>query len=164
MIDISYRGHRFPPIVIQRAVWLYLRFTLSYRDVEELLAERGLDVSYETVRSWVLKFGPIIARRLRRRAAGCARGPCPSDPILLLMDESFSALDVLTAETLRADFLDLWVEHQLPTKAVLIVTHNIEEAVLMCDRILVLGSNPGHIAAEIPVALDRRRACREGRK
>ena len=66
MADISYRRHRFPPIVIQHAVWLYLRFTLSYRDVEELLAERGLDVSYETVRSWVLKFGPIIARRLRR--------------------------------------------------------------------------------------------------
>jgi hypothetical protein len=54
-------------------VWLYLRFTLSYRDVEELLAERGLDVSYETVRSWVLKFGPIIARRLR-----CGR-PRPSN-------------------------------------------------------------------------------------
>jgi transposase-like protein len=66
MTDISYRGHRFPPIVIQHAVWLYLRFTVSYRDVEELLAERGLDVSYETVRSRVLKFGPIIARRLRR--------------------------------------------------------------------------------------------------
>src|SRR5271163_1747576 len=65
MTDISYRGHRFPPIVIQH-VWLYLRFTLSYRDVEELLAERGLDVSYESVRSWVLKFGPMIARRLRR--------------------------------------------------------------------------------------------------
>src|SRR5213080_2248548 len=67
MTDISYRGHRFPPIVIQHALWLYLRFTLSYRDVEELLAERGLDVSYETIRSWVLKFGPVIARRLRRR-------------------------------------------------------------------------------------------------
>ena len=66
MTDISYRGHRFPPIVIQHAVWLYLRLTLSYRDVEELLAERGLDLSYETVRSWVLKFGPIIALRLRR--------------------------------------------------------------------------------------------------
>src|SRR5256714_2269204 len=66
MTDISYRGHRFPPVVIQHAVWLYLRFTLSYRDVEELLAERGLDVSYESVRSWVLKFGPLIARRLRR--------------------------------------------------------------------------------------------------
>src|SRR5204862_2487404 len=67
MAGISYRRHRFPPIVIQHAVWLYLRFTLSYRDVEDLLAERGLDISYETVRSWVLKFGPVIARRLRRR-------------------------------------------------------------------------------------------------
>src|SRR5215472_8799676 len=66
MAEISYRRHRFPPVVIQHAVWLYLRFTLSYRDVEELLAERGLDISYETVRCWVLKFGPVIARRLRR--------------------------------------------------------------------------------------------------
>jgi putative transposase len=66
MAEISYRRHRFPPVVIQHAVWLYLRFTLSYRDVEELLAERGLDVSYESVRSWVLKFGPMIARRLRQ--------------------------------------------------------------------------------------------------
>src|SRR5271163_3712152 len=69
------------------------------------------------------------------------------------MDEPFSALDVLTAETLRTDFLDLWIEHQLPTKSVLLVTHNIEEAVMMCDRILVLSSNPGRIAAEIPVSL-----------
>src|ERR1700732_1349857 len=65
MAPISYRRHRFPPVVIQHAVWLYLRFTLSYRDVEELLAERGLDLSYESVRSWVLKFGPAIARGLR---------------------------------------------------------------------------------------------------
>jgi transposase-like protein len=67
MSPISYSRHRFPPVVIQHAVWLYLRFTLSYRDVEEPLAERGLDVSYETVRSWVLKFGPRMARRLRQR-------------------------------------------------------------------------------------------------
>src|ERR1700732_4526062 len=73
MAGISYRRHRFPPDIIQHAVWLYLRFTLSYRDVEDLLAERGLDISYETVRSWVLKFGPVIARRLRRRR------PRPSD-------------------------------------------------------------------------------------
>ena len=65
MAEISYRRHRFPPVVIQHAVWLYLRFTLSYRDVEELLAG-GLDISYETVRCWVRKFGPVIARRLRR--------------------------------------------------------------------------------------------------
>jgi transposase-like protein len=69
----SYRRHRFPPEIIQNAIWLYLRFTLSYRDVEELLAERGLDISYETVRRWVLKFGPAIARRLRQRR------PRPSD-------------------------------------------------------------------------------------
>jgi transposase-like protein len=54
-------------VIIRRAVWLYVRFTLSYRDVEDLFAERGLDVSYETVRRWVLKFGPIFARELRRR-------------------------------------------------------------------------------------------------
>src|SRR5207237_10800141 len=73
MDQLSYRRHRFPPRMIQYAIWLYLRFTLSYRDVEELLAERGLEVSYETVRRWVLKFGPGIARKLRR----CR--PCPSD-------------------------------------------------------------------------------------
>jgi len=73
MVPISYRRHRFPPVVIQHAIWLYLRFTLSYRDVEDLLAERGLDISYESVRSWVLKFGPAIARALRR----CR--PRPSD-------------------------------------------------------------------------------------
>src|SRR6201987_5027090 len=67
MVQLSYRRHRFPAEIIQHAIWLYLRFTLSYRDVEELLVERGIDVSYETVRRWVLKFGPLIARRLRQR-------------------------------------------------------------------------------------------------
>ncbi len=67
MCPNSYRRHRFSPAVIQHAVWLYLRFTLSYRDVEELLAQRGLDLSYESIRCWVLKFGPMIARRLRQR-------------------------------------------------------------------------------------------------
>jgi transposase-like protein len=66
MQPISYARHQFPPAVIQQAVRLYLRFTLSYRDVEELLAERGLEVSHESVRRWVLKFGPAIGRNLRR--------------------------------------------------------------------------------------------------
>jgi NitT/TauT family transport system ATP-binding protein len=72
-------------------------------------------------------------------------------PDLLLMDEPFSALDVLTAETLRTDLIDLWTEGRLPIKSVLMVTHNIEEAVLMCDRILVFSSNPGRVATEIKV-------------
>ncbi len=74
-------------------------------------------------------------------------------PDLLLMDEPFSALDVLTAETLRTDLIDLWIEGRLPIKSILMVTHNIEEAVLMCDRILVFSSNPGRVAAEIKVEL-----------
>lgn len=65
MESISYSRHRFPPVVIQHAVWLYFRFTLSYRDVEDLLAERGIDVSYETIRRWVEKFGREYAKRLR---------------------------------------------------------------------------------------------------
>jgi NitT/TauT family transport system ATP-binding protein len=72
-------------------------------------------------------------------------------PDLLLMDEPFSALDVLTAETLRTDLIDLWIERKLPIKSILMVTHNIEEAVLMCDRILVFSSNPGRVAHEIRV-------------
>ena len=85
-----------------------------------------------------------------RQRVGFARA-LVVEPVLLLMDEPFSALDVLTAETLRTDLLDLWNEGQVPMKSVLIVTHNIEEAVLMCDRILVLSSNPGRVMAEITV-------------
>src|SRR4051795_5360412 len=66
MHPISYTRHQFPAEIIQHATWLYLRFTLSYRDVEELLAERGIETSYETVRRWVVKFGPAFARNLRR--------------------------------------------------------------------------------------------------
>jgi transposase-like protein len=67
MTPPDYTGYRFPSDVIQRAVWMYLRFTRSYRDVEDLLAERGVEVSYETIRRWVTTFGPVIARRLRTR-------------------------------------------------------------------------------------------------
>src|SRR5208283_924912 len=67
MTKISYSGYRFPREIIHQAIWLYLRFTLSFRDVEDLLAERGIAISYETVRRWVNHFGPIIAAHLRKR-------------------------------------------------------------------------------------------------
>jgi NitT/TauT family transport system ATP-binding protein len=78
-------------------------------------------------------------------------------PNILLMDEPFSALDVLTAETLRTDFLELWGEGKLPIKGVILVTHNIEEAVLMCDRILLFSTSPGRIISEITVDLKQPR-------
>ena len=91
-----------------------------------------------------------------RQRVGFARA-LVVQPNILLMDEPFSALDVLTAETMRTDFLDLWADGRMPIKGVVLVTHNIEEAVLMCDRIMVFGSNPGRILSEISVSLPQPR-------
>lgn len=84
MKPLTFKRHRFPPQVIRHAMWLYFRFTLSFRDVEELLAERGIDVSYETIRAWTIKFGPQIAENLK------ARRPAPSPRWHL--DEMFCAV------------------------------------------------------------------------
>ncbi len=91
-----------------------------------------------------------------RQRVGLARA-LVVEPELLVMDEPFSALDVLTAETLRSDLVDLWQEGKLRTRSILIVTHNIEEAVFLCTRILLMSSNPGRISAEIEVPLPRPR-------
>jgi transposase-like protein len=116
MAPLCYRRHRFPPEIIQLAIWLYLRFTLSYRDVEELLAERGLDISYETVRRWVLKFGPTIARRLRQRR------PRPSDRWHL--DEMVIRIAGVRMYLWRAvdhegEVLDMLVQRRRDTRAAL---------------------------------------------
>lgn len=91
-----------------------------------------------------------------RQRVGFARA-LVVQPDALFMDEPFSALDVLTAENLRTELLNLWEQDDFPTRAMLIVTHNIEEAVLLADRVLVLSSNPGHIREELHVELDRPR-------
>ncbi|HEY3918587.1 MAG TPA: nitrate/sulfonate/bicarbonate ABC transporter ATP-binding protein [Stellaceae bacterium] len=91
-----------------------------------------------------------------RQRVGFARA-LVVNPDVLLLDEPFSALDVLTAETLRSDIMDLWLEHRVPTKGILFVSHNIEEAVDIADRIIIFGSDPGCIRAEIPVPLARPR-------
>jgi NitT/TauT family transport system ATP-binding protein len=91
-----------------------------------------------------------------RQRVGFARA-IVLEPDLLLMDEPFSALDVLTAENLRTELMSLWTGGQFPTKGICIVTHNIEEAVQLADRVIVLGANPGRIRAEVPVTLDRPR-------
>ncbi|HEV3360023.1 MAG TPA: nitrate/sulfonate/bicarbonate ABC transporter ATP-binding protein [Pseudonocardiaceae bacterium] len=91
-----------------------------------------------------------------RQRVGFARA-IVLEPDLLLMDEPFSALDVLTAENLRTELMSLWQSGQFPTKGICIVTHNIEEAVQLADRVIVLGANPGRIRAEVPITLDRPR-------
>jgi putative transposase len=85
MTKISYAGYRFPPEIIHQSIWLYLRFTLSFRDVEDLLAERSIEVSYETVGRWVNYFGPLIAAQLRRRR--------PRPHTIWHLDEAYLKID-----------------------------------------------------------------------
>src|SRR6516162_11048832 len=114
MAPLCYRRDRFPTEIIQHAIWLYLRFTLSYRDVEELLAERGLDISYETVRRWVLKFGPAIARRLRQRR------PRPSDRCHLdemVVRIAGKRMSLWRAVDHEGEVLDMLVQHRRDSRA-----------------------------------------------
>jgi NitT/TauT family transport system ATP-binding protein len=87
-----------------------------------------------------------------RQKVGFARAMAV-EPELLCLDEPFSALDVLSAEALRGELMELWTAKSIPTRAILMVTHNIEEAALMADRLVVMGKNPGHVVAEIPITL-----------
>jgi NitT/TauT family transport system ATP-binding protein len=143
----------FPWLTVQQNV----EASLDALDVKPDEAQRRAAAAIDTI--GLKGFEHAYPRELSggmRQRVGFARATV-IDPTILLMDEPFSALDVLTAETLRTDFLDLWEAHRLPTKSVLTVTHNIEEAVLMCDRILVLSSNPGRISLELPVMLPQPR-------
>ncbi len=112
----QYHGHRFPPEIIRQAVWLYLRFTLSFRDVEDLLAERGLDVSYETIRRWVLKFGPIFARELRRRRERPSSTWHLDEMVIRIGGERFWLWRAVDHE---GEILDMLVQRRRDTKAAL---------------------------------------------
>jgi NitT/TauT family transport system ATP-binding protein len=137
----------FPWLTVQENVELGLEAQGVPRAEREKRAEQAIDLiglgGFESAYPKELSGG-------MRQRVGLARA-LVVHPDLLLMDEPFSALDVLTAETLRTDLIDLWSEGRLPIKSVLMVTHNIEEAVLMCDRILVFSSNPGRVANELAV-------------
>ncbi len=137
----------FPWLTVQENVELGLEAQGVARAEREKRAEAAIDLiglgGYESAYPKELSGG-------MRQRVGLARA-IVVHPDLLLMDEPFSALDVLTAETLRTDLIDLWMDGKLPIKSVLMVTHNIEEAVLMCDRVLVFSSNPGRVASELAV-------------
>ncbi len=137
----------FPWLTVQENVEIGLEARGVHRSERENRAETAIDMiglgGFENAYPKELSGG-------MRQRVGLARA-LVVHPDLLLMDEPFSALDVLTAETLRTDLIDLWMDGKLPVKSVLMVTHNIEEAVLMCDRILVFSSNPGRVATELKV-------------
>ena len=137
----------FPWLTVEENVALGLEAQGVPRSERETRAEEAIDLiglgGYENAYPKEMSGG-------MRQRVGLARA-LVVHPDLLLMDEPFSALDVLTAETLRTDLIDLWSEKRLPVKSILMVTHNIEEAVLMCDRILVFSSNPGRVASELKV-------------
>ena len=116
MPPISYRYCHFPPEIVQHTVWLYARFTLSFRDVEELLAERGIQVSYESIRRWVARFGPQIARRLRYHR--------PRPHSLWHLDEVFVSMNGQRSYLWRAidqngEILDILVQAKRDKKAAL---------------------------------------------
>ncbi len=137
----------FPWLTVQENVSLGLEALGVGKEQREERTEAAIDLiglgGYDTAYPKELSGG-------MRQRVGLARA-LVVHPDLLLMDEPFSALDVLTAETLRTDLIDLWMDKKLPVKSILIVTHNIEEAVLLCDRILVFSSNPGRVAHELRV-------------
>ncbi|ALK98635.1 nitrate ABC transporter ATP-binding protein [Massilia sp. WF1] len=137
----------FPWLTVQQNVEL----GLEAQGVAPLERERRADAVLELI--GLAGFGGALPRELSggmRQRVGIARA-LVTNPDVLLMDEAFSALDVLTGETLRDDILQLWESSQIPTRGIVVVSHNIEEAVMMADRIIILSSDPGRIVSEVRV-------------
>ncbi len=138
----QYKGHRFPPEIIQHAVWLYYRFNLSYRDIEDLLAVRGIVVSYESVRLWCNKFGPKYARRLKRRHQGFGD--------TFFIDEVFVKIDGKQHYLWRAvdqdgEVVDVYLQSRRDGKAAkrffrrLLKTHRSEPRKIVTDKLRSYG-------------------------
>jgi NitT/TauT family transport system ATP-binding protein len=143
----------FPWLTVQQNVEL----GLEAQGVPAAEREKRADAMLELI--GLAGFGGALPRELSggmRQRVGIARA-LVTNPDVLLMDEAFSALDVLTGETLRDDILDLWDSNRIPTRGILIVSHNIEEAVMMADRIIILSSGPGRIRSEVRIKLPRPR-------
>ena len=144
----------FPWLTVQQNVEL----GLEAQGMAPAEREKRADAMLELI--GLAGFGGALPRELSggmRQRVGIARA-LVTNPDVLLMDEAFSALDVLTGETLRNDILDLWDSNRIPTRGILIVSHNIEEAVMMADRIIILSSGPGRIRNEVNIEFPRPRA------
>ncbi len=167
---VSYHGQPLKGVnpyttIVFQTFALYPWLTVQ-ENVEIALKARGVPADSRTDRALTLidivgldGFESAYPRELSggmRQKVGFARAMAV-EPELLCLDEPFSALDVLSAEALRGELMELWLKKKIPTKAILMVTHNIEEAVFMADRIVIMGKDPGHIVTEIPVTLHQPR-------
>ena len=153
MQKISYVRCRFPPVIIQHAVWLYFRFPLSYRDVEDLLAERGIDVSYETVRRWALKFGRAYARKLRKKR--------PGPDVRWHLDEVFVSINgkriyLWRAVDCEGEVLDILVQSRRNKKAALKLMRKLLKKKGFVPDAFVTDKLPSYGAALKDLKLTRR--------
>ena len=164
--QVLYRGQTQSGVnphatIVFQTFALYPWLTVQ-QNVEVALKARGVPEAERKVKAVALLdkvgldgFEGAYPRELSggmRQKCGFARAMAV-EPELLCLDEPFSALDVLSAEALRGELLELWLSKSIPTQAILMVTHNIEEAVLLADRVVVMGKDPGHVIADVPVTL-----------
>ena len=157
MLPISYVRHRFPAEVIRYAVCLYLRFTLSYRDVEELMVERGLDVSYETVRRWVAKFGPAFARNLRRLRPPASDTWHLDEMVISIRSRRMYLWRAVDGE---GEVLDLLVQPRRDKAAALRLMHKLLKKQGYAPRVLVTDKLRSYAAAKRELWLAaRHKAC-----
>jgi putative transposase len=152
MQKISYSRHRFPPLIIKHAIWLYFRFSLSYRDVEDLLAERGINVSYETIRRWVLKFGTVYAHKLNKTR------PRPSGRWHL--DEVFITINGMRSYLWRAvdegEVLEILVQSRRNKRAALKLIRRLLKKQGFVPDVIVTDKLPSYGAALRELKLSKR--------
>ena len=153
MRKISYAGYRFPPEVIHQAIWLYLRFTLSFRDVEDLLAERGISVSDETVRSWVNHFGPMIAAHPRKRRPK-PHATCHLDEVYLKIDGRMVYL--WRAVDAEGEVLDVLVQFKRNRHAALKLMRKLLKKYAFVPERLVTDDLRSYSAAARDLGIERR--------
>jgi transposase-like protein len=153
MQPISYARHQFPPEIIRHAIWLYLRFTLSYRDVEDLLAERGLEVSYETIRRWVLKFGLLYARNLRKQRPRSARTWHLDEMVVAIQGRRMFLWRAVDEE---GEILDMLVQAQRDTAAALRLMRKLMKKQRLAPTVLVTDKLRSYGAARRELGLAAR--------
>jgi putative transposase len=153
MKRINYAGYRFPPEIIHQAIWLYLRFTLSFRDVEDLLAERGISVSYETVRRWVNRLGPVIAADLRKRR--------PKPSTVWHLDEAYLRIDGRMVYLWRAvdsegEVLDVLVQSKRDKRAALKLMRKLLKKYGFAPDRMITDDLRSYVAAARDLGIERR--------